>query len=390
MRKLYDRWSQLDSRIVDRMVAFVLGALLVVMMVGSDEREGPLALNLVGGLTMTTALVSRRRRPLLVAAVVCAAGLAMQLWLTTPPMFPPASFALIVASYSAGTHAEGWRAAAGLALAAGTILLVSIIETPDDIVFPFFAIGVAPWAIGRVLRSQTRLARELSEQEARVTHLRREEQAAAVARERVRVARELHDVLAHNLSVMVIQASGARRAAAREPSTALEAAALIEHTGRDALTELRQLFGPLHHGQGEALDGAVRLAQVADLVNRANRAGLAVTLSVDGDPVPLAAGADAAAYRLVQEALTNALKHAPRARAEVRVSFRPDGVSIKVVNEAPPVRPAPGTVEGSGQGLVGMRERMSLYDGDVEAGPRDDGGFEVNARLPLAGARAAG
>ena len=134
--------------------------------------------------------------------------------------------------------------------------MIGIVDTPKDILFPFFVFGVAPWAIGRVIRTQTALARELAEQEARVRHLRELEESSAVASERARIARDLHDVLAHSLSVMVVQASGARRALATDPAAAIDAAKLIERSGRDALVELRRLFGTVRRGEVEALDGS--------------------------------------------------------------------------------------------------------------------------------------
>jgi signal transduction histidine kinase len=181
---------------------------------------------------------------------------------------------------------------------------------------------------------------------------------------------------------MVIQASGARRALARDPQVAVEAAGLIALTAREALVELRQIFGPLHHGEGELLEGTVGLDQVPRLVERAREAGLEATFDLEGQPVRLAPGAEVAAYRLIQEALTNALKHAGGAAAHVRVRFRPDGVAIAVADEGGAQAGSP--LQGAGHGLIGMRERIELYDGEFAAGPRATGGYEVRARLPLA------
>jgi signal transduction histidine kinase len=381
--RLAERWSQIDERLLDRLVAAALSVGVVLTIVFADHLEGSLALNLAVGLAMTAALVWRRRRPFLTAAIVSGAAVVLQIFLSAVPTFAPAVFSMIVVSYSAGAHAEGRSSLAGVALVSGAILAISILENPDDIVFPFFIFGVAPWVVGRALRGHTKLARELAEKETLARHLREREAARAIAREQSRVARELHDVLAHSLSVMVVQASGARRALATDPAAAIAAAELIERTGRESLAELRHVFGPIRHGEGESLEGTAGLAQLEGLVERARDAGLEATLRVEGDPVELAPGAEAAAYRLVQEALTNALKHTGGTRAEVVVRFRPDGVSISVTDEGGALPAGAPPVEGSGLGLIGMRERIELYDGEVQAGPRAGGGFEVRARLPL-------
>ena len=381
IRRWRERWQDLDPRRADAALVVLFIALLIPVVLGTDRREGAVVLNFLAGVVVIGSLLLRRERPLLAAAIASGGALVMVAFLTPPLEFPSVTFTLMVASYSVGVHADGRRALVGLALPAAAILAISIAVTPDDILFPFFIFGVAPWAVGRMLRSHTELARELAEKEARVRHLREQEEAAAITWERTRVARELHDVLAHNLSVMVIQASGARRALARDPEVAIDAASLIERTAREALVELRQIFGPLHRGDGESLEGAVGLEQVPQLVERARGAGLDATLEFEGDPVALAPGANAAAYRLIQEALTNTLKHAGGAPARVQVRFRPDGVSIAVTDEG---RPGAGSrVEGGGHGLIGMRERIELYDGEFDAGPRAGGGYEVKARLPV-------
>jgi signal transduction histidine kinase len=185
---------------------------------------------------------------------------------------------------------------------------------------------------------------------------------------------------------MVIQAAGARRLLAADPDAAVEAASLIETTGREALVELRHVFGAVRRGEGESLEGTPGLDQIQGLVRRARRAGLEIELDLDADDaVPLPAGAEMAAYRLVQEALTNTLKHAgPGSRARVSVRARPDGLRLEIEDEGTgdPARAA--AVEGGGHGLVGMRERFALYGGEVAAGPRPGSGFAVRGRLPAA------
>jgi len=186
--------------------------------------------------------------------------------------------------------------------------------------------------------------------------------------------------------VMVIQASGARRMVATNPDAAVDAAQLIERTGREALIELRQVFGTVRRGEGEQLDGSPGLSRLPAMVERARKAGIPAELEVKGKALELSPGADAAAYRLIQEALTNIYKHAGTASTSVTLDYRPDSLEIAIVNDDDGYRLADGPLDSGGQGLVGMRERMGLYGGEMEATPRPGGGFEVKARLPI-GAR---
>ena len=240
-----------------------------------------------------------------------------------------------------------------------------------------------PWLAGRTIRNHTMLARELAEKAERAAHAHAEEDRRAIALERSRIARELHDVLAHNLSVMVVQASGAQRIVDRNPEQAAEVAELIQRTGREALAEIRHLFGAVRHGEGEDLSGPPSIARVDELARRARAAGLGVELRVLGDPVELPAGIDLTAYRIVQEALTNALKHAGSARASVTVSYEPNEVALSIEDDGEGARDGYELGDaGGGHGLVGMRERAALYGGLVQAGRRSGGGFAVRARLP--------
>jgi signal transduction histidine kinase len=230
----------------------------------------------------------------------------------------------------------------------------------------------------------------------------------AVAEERARIARELHDVVAHSVSVMVVQAGAARRTLATSPAQATTALGQIESTGRQALVEMRRLLGLLRDGDHDAaLAPQPGLAHLESLAEAAREAGLPVEVEVEGEPRPLPAGVDLSAYRIVQEALTNSLKHAGRARARVRVCYgrealevqvlddgtglpvqaRDGGAGLAVVRLRPggllevtdPVAPA----AGGGNGLIGMRERVAMFGGSLEAGPRPGGGYRVAARLPL-------
>jgi signal transduction histidine kinase len=215
----------------------------------------------------------------------------------------------------------------------------------------------------------------------------------AVAAERSRIARELHDVVAHSVSVMVVQAGAARRTVAASPGQAATALGQIESTGRQALVELRRLLGLLRDDDGQATDAALApqpsLANLESLAAAAREAGLPVEVSVEGEPRPLPAGVDLSAYRIVQEALTNALRHGGSDRARVLVCYREHDLELQIHNGG--VESAGGRQSSdsdrpdgrSGHGLIGMRERVAMFGGTLEAGTRPGGGYRVAARLPL-------
>jgi signal transduction histidine kinase len=182
--------------------------------------------------------------------------------------------------------------------------------------------------------------------------------------------------------VMVVQAGAARRVVEARPDQAAQAAELIQRTGREALAELRHLFGAVRRGEGEDLSGPPSIARVEELARRARAAGLKVRLGVEGEPVQLPPGVDQAAYRVVQEALTNTLKHAGGTHAAVTISYEPNEVVLSIEDDGTADRGDGLSETGSGYGLIGMRERVALYGGLLQAGPRDGGGFAVRARLP--------
>jgi len=225
---------------------------------------------------------------------------------------------------------------------------------------------------------QTEALRERSQQ------LERERELStrlARADERQRIARELHDVVAHSVSVMVVQAGAARTLVGRDSERAATALLAVEASGRQALGELRHLLGLLTDADAEpTLAPQPGLDQLGPLIERVNQSGLSVDLGIDGMRRPLSPGLDLTAYRIVQEALTNALKYARGARTQVHVDFGEKELRVEVVDGG-------GTsldgVSGAGRGLLGMRERVAIYDGELEAGPRPEGGFAVRARLPL-------
>jgi signal transduction histidine kinase len=236
---------------------------------------------------------------------------------------------------------------------------------------------LGPWLVGRALHGRTR---EVVEHAARAAQLERE-QEAAVEEERARIARELHDVIAHSLSVMIVQAGAGEEVAKRSPERVVEPLRSIQETGRQALSEMGRLLGMLREG-GEEL-GLVPQPGVADLdglLEQTREAGLPAELAVEGARRPLPPGIDLSAFRIVQEALTNARKHGgAAARAQVTLRYGAAALEIEVVDDGPGA--ASGT--SGGHGLIGMRERVAVFGGSLETGPRASGGFGVRAILPL-------
>ena len=383
MRRRIRALSERNWRVIDRFFAAFLASVAVIDLSANSQREGPLWLNVTIMVGIAVAFVWRRSHPLPVAAVTIGGLLVMSTWLTQPPDMFAAVLALVSASYAVGRHAHGRPSVYGAVAGGLGVLALAIVFDPKDIFFPVTFFWIVPWLAGRTIRNQTMLARELAEKADRAQQARQEDERRAIALERSRIARELHDVLAHNLSVMVVQASAARRVLDKDPVKAVEAAGLIERTGREALAEIRHLFGPIRRGEGEDLSGPQSIRRVEELARRARAAGLQVELRTNGNLVELPAGIDLAAYRIVQEALTNAIKHAGSARARVTVSYEPNEVvlSIEDDGEGPHEGDELGET-GGGHGLVGMRERAALYGGIVDAGRRRDGGFAVHARLP--------
>jgi signal transduction histidine kinase len=375
--------SEANWRVLDRLFVALLIAVSWADLIWNDLRQGPLAANLAVMTVISVSFLWRRSLPHVVAAVTLGGLLVMAVWLTLPPDLFVAIVMLLTVAYSTGRHLEG-RMSTVVALAgAATITTLAAIYDSDDIFFPVVFFWVIPWVTGRTIRNQTILARELAEKAERAAHEREEEERRAIAVERSRIARELHDVLAHNLSVMVVQASAARRIVDKSPAQAAEVAVLITRTGREALAEIRHLFGPVRRGDGEDLSGPPSIARVEELARSARTAGLGVELRVQGDPVALPAGIDLTAYRIVQEALTNALKHAGGARACVTVSYEPNEVVLSIEDDGEGPRESYDLSDsGGGHGLVGMRERAALYGGLLQAGRRRGGGFAVHARLP--------
>lgn len=295
----------------------------------------------------------------------------------------------LYSAYIAGITPGLRRSLAGLAVTLVGLSIVNVTHpdvVPGDYLFPGGFV-VAMWLGARTIHNRTLLAAELHEAAAAAAERREVAAARAAAEERRRIAREMHDLVGHSVSVMVVQAGGARRILEHDPDRAVEAAVRIEATGRAALSEMRRLLGLLGAADGDAaFEPQPTLDAIGPLIERANAAGLRATLHVDGDPRSLPAGAEVAAYRVVQEALTNTLKHAGAAQADVVLRWHPDALEIVVADRGSvPGRPHGDTADlpSGGHGIVGMRERVKVYGGELSANPRPDGGFVVRARIPL-------
>jgi signal transduction histidine kinase len=383
---MIERLRRVPGRVWDAVLSAGLLVVLALDLAGGTFEGGYPGASIAAVAVIALLPLVRRRHPL--GAIYAWALLTSVLAVTLHPeddLLVP-FLGLFIFPYNAGLRVTGrhwvlapvaiWIAlTASAASAEGAVL--------GDVFFPgMFA--TLFWGVGRAMASRGRLTAELHEAAVRADEEREAGAARAVADERRRIAREMHDVVAHSVSMMVIQAGGARRILDREPARAAEAAALIERAGREALVEMRHLLGLLHVDD-DPTEYAPQptLAKLDVLVERARAAGLPVRLEVQGERPELTAGLDLAAYRVLQEALTNVIKHGGCAPTEVRVHYRADAVEVLVSDHGG------GSVDprlaGSGQGLVGMRERVRMYGGELQAGPRRGGGFEVAVRLPLEG-----
>jgi signal transduction histidine kinase len=349
----------------------------------AEHLRGPLGLNLLAVATLTLPLAWRRRWPLAVLCFTMAAGTLQGIYLSSVDDVATIFFVVIVLGYTTGAHLPRPRTFVALPLMFLGICGVNLgteKATTSDFLFPTAVVSVA-WLSGRAVRARALLTEELHEAAIRAEEAHEAEAQLAMAEERRRIAREMHDVVAHSVSVMVVQAGGARRIIDRDPDRAAQAAAQIEYAGRAALVEMRRLLGLLHAGEAGALAPQPSLAELDALVERSRAAGLPVEVRVLGERRPLPAGIDLAAYRIVQEALTNTLKHAGAAPTEVHLRWGEDELELEILDRGGAGMARNGS--GGGHGLVGMAERVRLYGGELEAGPRPAGGFRVRARLPL-------
>lgn len=379
-------------RAADAALALGLAAAALVDLVGDPVAWGGRGIEeVLPALAVTLPLAVRVRFPIAVAAVLnIGSGLLLLLAAPHQPAFEPWA-ATIVAFYSLGAHTPARRSlfALGLMLAIG-LPFATVADTrgtaTGNLLSPI-AFFLGAWAIGRIIRGRRLRTFEL-EALTRELEAQRDLQArAAVAVERGRIARELHDVVAHNVSMMVVQAGAAARVLEGDQTHVREALAAIAETGRATVDEMRTLLGVLRTNEdGPALSPQPGLRDLAQLVDSIRQAGVPVALHVEGQAEALPQALDLSAYRIVQEALTNTLKHAGTASAEVTVRYRSGAVELEISDTG---TGGNGNGLGTGHGLVGMRERVAMFGGELETGRRAEGGFTVRARLPLDAAPAA-
>ena len=373
--------ARLHTDRADALLALAVAVVLELQVVLSGE-PGASPASVVGALAITVPLAWRRRAPLapvLAYAVISPLQglLGGELFAGEPPLIG-ALAAGVLAFYSLGAHARDRDATAGLvAGVAGMWTGVLTSEQVDLQSFLFSAglVGLAPWLAGRANRAR-RLRAEALDRE-------RDQRARAVAsEERQRIARELHDVVAHGVVLMVLQAQGARRILDHDTDRAREALEAIEETGQTALAEIRRSLGILRDEHARAELAPQRsLDDLGVLVDEMREAGLMVDLRVEGERRELRDGIDRSAYRIVQEALTNTIKHAGLVPTRVTVRYEPDELVLEVADEGGGATAEDG---GAGQGLAGMRERARLHGGELDARPVAGRGFVVRARIPLA------
>jgi signal transduction histidine kinase len=337
------------------------------------------------GLTVaqTAPLVARRRRPLPVLLGVWSATVAYFALHYPPVTTAIAGFA--VATYALGAYNPSRSLLRPIVLNAGLVVALVAIAVltgyggADASVM--FLLFVTAWVMGDRARTRRQYLEALEDRAQLLERERESQVEAAAAAERTRIARELHDVIAHGVSVIVLHARGAKELMDQDPGATRRSLELIEHTGREALDELRTVVGTLRtDGRRDPLEPQPGLLHLPALVRRTEEAGLAVTVTVEGQVSPLPPAVDLSAYRIAQEALANTLKHSTATSAQVVVRYGDDHLLIQVTDAGTRRDSAE---PGGGHGIVGMRERVALLGGRIETGPRPQGGYEVLATLPL-------
>lgn len=367
-----------DNRLVPPLTDALLAAAFVVLVLAETITSDSVRSSVEHGLLSVPAMAAlawRRRFPLLVALVVNASNIAIN---------PEGEFstllALVLVSFTVGAELDRPRNWIGLAIVFLTFvggLARAGLEPSDVAAALVFLVG--PWAVGSATRQRAFRAEEAITRAARLEQEREADTAAAAAEERARIARELHDIVSHSISVVAIQTQAVRRRLGPEHAREAEDLAGVETTARQALAEMRRLFGVLRaDGESASLAPQPGLGELERLLQQVRGAGLPVELRVDGDHVDLPPGVDLAAYRIVQEGLTNAMRHADARHACVTLRYLPSTLEVTVEDDGRgPTQPT------GGHGLVGVRERVMLYGGTMEFGAGGNGGARLAATLPL-------
>ncbi|MER5707903.1 sensor histidine kinase [Streptomyces sp. NPDC042898] len=396
MQRLYDFIRRHPTGVDTFWAVVLLGFSLLWVATTYPAVGQPVAYGVVAAL-FSLVVALRRRAPEKMLLLTVGLGI-VQLGFDMMPFM--ADFAMLVIIFTVAAH-DGPRWASRLALVGG--LSASTLsqlrwntENLNSVAAQIFftVIMTVPfalaWVLGDSLRTRRAYFAQLEERASRLEKEREAQAKVAVAAERARIARELHDVVAHNVSVMVVQADGAAYVMDSSPETAKQALETISTTGRQALAEMRRLLGILRTGEHQEAGEYVPqpdVGQIEDLVEQVRGAGLTVDFAIEGSPRPLPSGVELTAYRIVQEALTNTRKHGgPDVGASVRLVYFDDGLGLLVEDDgrgAPQEMYEDGGADGRGHGLIGMRERVGMVGGTLDAGPRPGGGFRISALLPL-------
>ena len=371
----------------DALILVGIGISIAGVVVGQGRKHGPagpLWADIILAAAIPAALFARRRfpfgAPITVGLAVIVASFVDN---ALPPYDFPAFLAGAAAVFLIAQLPDRSQAATGLALGVGVEAIV-VHNDPRGQIGQFIFVSLifaVTWTVGFMLGRKFEEADAAHQRALRAEREREVRARAAVAEERARIARELHDVVGHSVSVMTVQASGVRRLLRPEQEREREALLIVERTGREALAEMRRMVGVLRRPEeAPALAPQPSLEHLDRLVEQARDAGLPVELRVQGEAVELPPGVDLTAYRLVQEGLTNAIKHARATHAEVVVNYGDGQIEVTVSDDGKGV----GNGDGGGHGLVGMRERVSVYGGELDAGPQPGGGYRLRAKLPVA------
>jgi signal transduction histidine kinase len=367
-------------------VAAAIGAAVELVINAGSENvpKGSLWLIVPAIMLITLPLLARRQFPFGAVAFIFLYATAISFANGRIVVYSAFTFlTVLVCAFLLGMLDDRRQSLVGLAIAIGAATVVGSHDPQNQSLGDYFWIPVffgIFWLAGFGLGGKVRQATQAEERAAQLEREREERARLAVAEERTRIARELHDIVGHSVSVMTVQASAVRRLLLPEQEREREALEIVEQTGREALAEMRRLVGVLRRPEeAPALAPQPSLEHLDKLVEQVREAGLPVELRVEGKVTPLSPGVDLTGYRLVQEGLTNAVKHAGAQGAHVLVRYGSEEVEIVVSDDGD----GTGDGEGSGHGLVGMRERVAVYGGKLEAGPRPEGGFALRARLPL-------
>ncbi|MFJ8494830.1 sensor histidine kinase [Streptomyces sp. NPDC094038] len=396
MQRLYD-FLRRHPTWVDTFWAVVLLGIsgASIWKLGEAQHHGSRAAMVAVSVVMSVVVALRRRFPEPMLLLAAATGLA-QLVLDVETTV--ANFAMLVIVCTTAAVGARWSSRLGLYAGLAAAPLAQIRWPQDEASFPghvaivlFQTVPfVLAWVLGDSMRTRRAYFAQLEERAARLEKEREAQAKVAVAAERARIARELHDVVAHNVSVMVVQADGAAYVLDAAPDQAKKALETISSTGRQALAEMRRLLGVLRTGEHKEVGEYVPqpdVEQIDELIEQCRSSGLPVDFKVEGTPRPLPSGVELTAYRIVQEALTNTRKHGgPNTGASVRLVYFDDGLGLLVEDDgkgAPHEMYEEGGADGQGHGLIGMRERVGMVGGTLDAGPRPGGGFRISALLPL-------